>query len=515
MSSPRAATTIPIDGESLTLQQVTQVAARKARVVLSPAARRRMSRGRKVIEALARGKELVYGVNTGFGRLKTVRIPSERLEELQTNLIRSHCAGVGEPLPRDQTRALMLLRANVLARGHSGVRPEVVDLLLAMLNQDLLPLIPSQGSVGASGDLAPLAHLVLAMIGEGELRVAGRWLPANDALRKARLLPLRLKAKEGLSLINGTQLMTALGTLALVRAENLLVHADLAGALSLEALRGSRHAFDPRVERLRPHPGQAATAANLRLLLAHSEIEKSHADCGKVQDSYALRCMPQVHGAARDALAHVRRVLEVEVNAVTDNPILFPRERALVSAGNFHGEPVAMALDYFAVAVAEIASISERRVERLTNPDLSELPAFLTPDPGPHSGFMMAQVTAAALVSENKGLAHPASVDSIPTSASQEDHVSMGAWAARKAFKVLENAEQVVAIELLAACQGLDFLAPLKASRPLEAARRVVRRVVPFLERDRVLAHDIARAAELLGSGRIRAVVERITGTMK
>ncbi|HMC83576.1 MAG TPA: histidine ammonia-lyase [Candidatus Polarisedimenticolia bacterium] len=506
---------VRIDGNSLSLEEVDRVAGRKARAVLSSSARRRMERGRRIIENLARGEDLVYGVNTGFGGLKGVRVPVDRLEILQANLIRSHCAGVGELLTAEQTRALMLLRANVLARGNSGVRPEVVDLLLAMLDRDLLPPIPSQGSVGASGDLAPLAHLVLAMIGEGRLRYAGRLLPAAPALRRARLRPLRLRAKEGLSLINGTQLMTALGTLALIRAENLLLHADLAGALSLEALQGSRRAFDRRIEKLRPHPGQAASAANLRTLLAHSEIEKSHARCGRVQDSYALRCMPQVHGAARDALVHVRGVLEREVNAVTDNPILFPAEGILISAGNFHGEPVAMVLDYLAIAVAEVASISERRIERLTNPDLSGLPAFLSPDPGLHSGFMMAQVTAAALVSENKGLAHPASVDSIPTSASQEDHVSMGAWAARKAVQVLENAERVVAIELMAGCQGLDFLAPLATSRPLEAARRAVRRVIPRLESDRVLSEDIVRMTALLRAGDIRGAVERETGPLR
>jgi histidine ammonia-lyase len=316
-------------------------------------------------------------------------------------------------------------------------------------------------------------------------------------------------------LINGTQMMTALGILALLRAESLLVHADLAGALSLEALRGSRRAFDARIERLRPHPGQAASASNLRALLAHSEIETSHADCGRVQDSYALRCMPQVHGAARDALSHVRDVLEREANAVTDNPLLFPEAGELLSAGNFHGEPVAIALDYFAIAVAEVAGISERRIERLTNPDLSGLPAFLTPDPGLHSGFMIAQVTAAALVSENKGLAHPASVDSIPTSASQEDHVSMGAWAARKAHQVLENAERVLAIEILAACQGLDFLAPLKGSPALEAGKRAVRRLVPRVEEDRVLSKDIESMVGLMRSGRLREAVERTTGSLR
>ena len=506
--------TVLLDGASLTPADVERVASRRASVRLQARARRRMLRSRRLIDRLARGAEQIYGVNTGFGRLKDVQIPSRRLVELQTNLIRSHCAGVGEILSDDQTRALMLLRANVLARGNSGVRPLVVERLVEMLNRDILPRVPSQGSVGASGDLAPLAHLALSLLGEGDVLMRGRRLPASRALKVAGIKPLKLQAKEGLALINGTQLMTALGTLALLRAENLARHADIAGALSLEGLKGSRRAFDPRIERLRPHPGHVASASNLRRLLGHSEVERSHAGCGRVQDSYALRCMPQVHGASRDALAHVRAVLETEINAVTDNPILFLKERELLSGGNFHGEPVAMALDYFGIAVAELASISERRLERLTNPDLSGLPAFLTPEPGLHSGFMMAQVTAAALVSENKGLAHPASVDSIPTSASQEDHVSMGAWAARKALRILENAERVLAIEILAACQGLEFLAPLKTSAPLEAARRALRRKIPRLTADRVLSEDIGHMTDLLRSGEILRAVERTVGAL-
>jgi histidine ammonia-lyase len=506
---------VTLDGASLTPSDVEEVALRQARVRLHAKVRPRMLRSRRLIDRLAGGSEPIYGVNTGFGRLKDVAIPSSRIGELQTNLIRSHCAGVGEPLSEDQTRALILLRANVLARGNSGVRPLIVERLLELLNRDLLPVVPGQGSVGASGDLAPLAHLALALLGEGKVRSRGRLQPAALALERAGLSPLALRAKEGLALINGTQLMTALGTLALLRGESLARHADLAGALSIEALKGSRRAFDPRIEKLRPHPGQAASAANLRRLLSHSQVERSHAGCGRVQDSYALRCMPQVHGASRDALAHVREVLEREINAVTDNPILFPADRELVSGGNFHGEPVAMALDYCGIALAELAAISERRIERLTNPDLSGLPAFLTPEPGLHSGFMMAQVTAAALVSENKGLAHPASVDSIPTSASQEDHVSMGAWAARKTLRILENSERVLAIEILAACQGLDFLSPLKTSPALEAARRAVRRRIPRLVRDRVLSADMDRMTDLLRSGEILHAAERVSGRLR
>jgi histidine ammonia-lyase len=506
---------LALDGRSLTLEDVGRVAAGGARVRLAASARRRMLRSRRVIESLARGGESIYGVNTGFGRLKGVAISADRLEDLQANLVRSHCAGVGDPLPAEATRALMLLRANVLARGHSGVRPELVDLLLQMLNRNLLPPIPEQGSVGASGDLAPLAHLALALMGEGEIRTGRGTAPAREALRRARLRPLRLQAKEGIALINGTQLMGALGSLALLRMESLAVHADIAGALSLEALRGSRKPFDPRLGNLRPHPGQISCAANLRALLAHSAIERSHAGCGRVQDCYSLRCMPQVHGAARDAAAHVREVLEREINAVTDNPILFPGPRDLVPGGNFHGEPVAMALDYLAIAAAELASISERRLERLTNPDLSGLPAFLATDPGLHSGLMMAQVTAAALVSENKGLAHPASVDSIPTSAAQEDHVSMGAWASRKAMRVVENAERVVAIELLAACQGLDLLRPLRTSRPLESVKRVFRRGIPRLAGDRVLSRDIECSVQALRSGSLRRAAEKVCGRLQ
>ena len=503
-----------LDGASLSLEDVQRVSLRRARVRLAPGARRGMARARRVIDRLAQGTDPIYGVNTGFGRLKDVRIAPARLDALQINLIRSHCAGVGEPLDDGAVRALILLRANVLARAYSGVRPGVVEALLAMLNRDILPRIPSQGSVGASGDLAPLAHLALAVMGEGKVRAFGRELPARRAFARIGLAPVRLKAKEGIALINGTQLMTAVGALALARSENLARHADLAGALSLEALRGSRRAFDRRLERLRPHPGHAVSASNLRRLLGHSEVERSHADCGRVQDGYSLRCMPQVHGASRDAIAHVRGVLEREINAVTDNPILFAGKSELLPGGNFHGQPVSLALDYLSMALAGLACISERRLERLTNPDLSGLPAFLTRDPGFHSGFMMAQVTAAALVSENKGLAHPASVDSIPTSAAQEDHVSMGAWAARKALRILENAERVLAIEILAACQGLELLLPLKTSPALRAALRAVRKVVPSLDEDRVLSEDIERMTALLQSGRVLSAAESAAGPL-
>jgi histidine ammonia-lyase len=506
---------IVLNGESLGLDAIAAVARGGARVTLDPGAVRRVERAASVVETILAGGAQVYGVNTGFGHLKDIRIPRDQIEALQLNLIRSHCAGVGPPLPADATRALMLLRAHVLARGYSGVRPAVIETLLAHLNADLLPVVPEKGSVGASGDLAPLSHLVLALIGEGEVVLRGERLPAPAALARCGIEPLRLGPKEGLALINGTQMITAVGVLALLEAEQAAVAADIAGACSLEALKGSHRAFDARLHDLRPHPGQVASAANLRALLEGSEIERSHEGCGRVQDAYSLRCMPQVHGAAREVIRGTRAILETEVDAVTDNPIVFPDAGDLVSGGNFHGEAPAMALDCLAIAAAEIASISERRLERLMNPALSGLPPFLTRHPGVHSGLMMVQVTAAALVSENKILCHPASVDSIPTEAGQEDHVSMGPIAARKARLVVEHARQVVAIELLAACQALDLVAPLRPGRGVEAAHRAIRRAVPFLDTDRVLATDIAAVEGLVRDGSVRAAAEAACGALR
>ncbi|MBI4169324.1 MAG: histidine ammonia-lyase [Acidobacteria bacterium] len=506
---------IVLNGEDLPLEAIAAVARGGARVRLHPSAVRRIERARAVVEEILAGDRQVYGVNTGFGPLKDIRIPADRLGALQLNLIRSHCAGVGAPLPAEATRAVMLLRAHVLARGHSGVRPIVIETLLAHLNADLLPLIPEKGSVGASGDLAPLAHLVLALLGEGEAFLGGVRMPAAEALKKAGIEPLRLGPKEGLSLINGTQMITAVGALALLEAERLAVAADIAGACSLEALKGSHHAFDERLHALRPYPGQVRSAANLRALLSGSDIARSHEDCGRVQDAYSLRCMPQVHGAAREAIRFVREILAIEVNAITDNPIVFPEEGDLLSGGNFHGEAPALALDALAIAAAEIAAISERRLDRLMNPATSGLPAFLTRDPGVNSGLMMAQVTAAALVSENKILCHPASVDSIPTEAGQEDHVSMGPIAARKARSVVEHALLVIAIETLAACQALDLLLPLRPGRGAEAAHRAVRREVSFMEGDRVLTSDIAAVDRLIRDGALRAAVEAACGALR
>jgi histidine ammonia-lyase len=506
---------ILLDGAHLTLDDLEAVARRGRAVALAPAAREQVARARRVVDdAVARGA-VVYGVTTGFGNFADVVIPPARLRELQLNLIRSHAAGVGEPLDDAQTRALMALRANVLAKGFSGVRPETVDLLVALINAGIHPRIPRQGSVGASGDLAPLAHLALALVGEGACRHRGRELPCAEALAAAGLSPLTLEAKEGIALINGTQLITGVLGLALAEARRLQQAADVTGALSLDALKGTDVAFDPRIHEARPHPGQAASARNLRRLLEGSSIRESHRDCGRVQDAYSLRCMPQVHGAARDAMAYVERTVEVEMNAATDNPMVFAETGELLSGGNFHGEPVAIAADVLAIAVAELGSIAERRVERLVNPALSDLPAFLTREGGLQSGLMLAHVTAAALVSENKMLCHPASVDSIPTSANKEDHVSMGAAAALKAERVVANVRRILAVEALAACQALEFLRPLRSSPALEAAHARVRsRVAPW-ERDRVASTDIEALAEMVREGDLTAAAAAVCGSLE
>jgi len=505
---------ILLNGDTLDLDAIAAAARGGARVLLTAAAQQRIEAAWAVVQRILEGDAQVYGVNTGFGHLKDVRIPRDRLETLQRNLIRSHCAGVGPALDPAATRVMMLLRAHVLARGHSGVRLAVVESLIAHLNADLLPVVPEQGSVGASGDLAPLAHLALLLMGEGEAFLRGARLPAAEAQRRAGIAALTLGPKEGIALINGTQMTTAVGALVLLEARALLTLADLCGATSLEALKGSHKAFDPRLHALRPHPGQIESATNLRALLAGSAIESSHAECGRVQDAYSLRCMPQVHGAARDVIRFASSVLETEINAVTDNPIVFPEQGDLVSGGNFHGEAPAMALDALAIGVAEIASISERRIERLMNPVLSGLPPFLARDPGVDCGLMMAQVTAAALVSENKVLAHPASVDSIPTEAGQEDHVSMSPIAARKARSVVRNARTVLAIEMLSACQALDLLLPLRPGRGPSAAHEAVRRVVPSMEGDRVLSTDIAAVEALAADGTLIRAAEAVCGRL-
>jgi histidine ammonia-lyase len=504
---------VVVDGRTLTLEAVERVAA-GARCTLSPAARRRVTASRRAVERAARGGRLVYGVNTGFGQLADVGIPNDQLAELQVNLIRSHAAGTGAPLDEKVVRAILALRANCLARGHSGLRLETLERMLSMLAAGIVPVVPEQGSVGASGDLAPLAHVALALIGEGDVLFRGNTMPAAKAWKRARLAPVTLAAKEGLALINGTQVMAAIGGLALLRAERLAVAADIVGAMTLEALSGSHRAFDKRIHDARPQHGQSLSAGNLRRILADSPIERAHENCGRVQDAYSLRCMPQVHGAARDTFRFVRDVLTIEINASTDNPMVFAESGDLVSGGNFHGQPVAVALDHLAVATCSLAGISERRIERLLNPALSGLPPFLAQDAGLNSGFMMAHVTAAALVSENKVLAHPASVDTIPTSAGKEDHVSMGVHAARKAAQIVENTVTVLGIELLAAAQALDVLAPLVPGRGARAAHRFFRRVVTRMERDRILAPDIAAARGLVVDASFRSAVEKVVGPL-
>ncbi len=506
--------TLPIDGEHLTLDDVARVARGGLRVALDPVARDRVARGRRALETLMSRGDPIYGANTGFGLLSDVRIEAADIDRLQANLIRSHCAGVGDPFPAEVTRAMMLLRANVLARGYSGVRVDLVETLIAMINADIVPIVPSRGSVGASGDLAPLAHLALALMGEGDVIHDGRRRPAGEAMAAAGLTPVTLASREGLALVNGTQAMTASGTLTLIAARALMVDADIAAALTLDGLLSSVLPFDARLAALRPHPGHAASAGNVRRLLDGSGLLASHTDCGKVQDAYSLRCTPQVHGATRDAIAYVDRILATECNAVTDNPILDPETGEAIFGGNFHGQPVAQALDVLALALADAASISERRTDRLVNPAASGLPAFLARRPGLESGFMMAQVTAAALVSENKVLCHPASIDSIPTGGGKEDHVSMGVTSALKATQVTENYRTVLAVEILAACQAIDLRRPDTTSPPLTAVHEAVRRRVPPLEGDRVLSGDITAVAAMLREGEIRSAAESLTGAL-
>ena len=510
-------------GRPLSLLDIADVARRGRPVALCEEARKRTAASRMAVDALTlRGDAgpSVYGINTGFGALAETRIPEAQIVALQKNLVRSHACGVGPDLDAADVRAMMVLRAQVVAMGYSGVRTEVVDLLLALLNAGITPRVPAQGSVGASGDLAPLAHLALVLIGEGEvLGERGEHIPGAKALADKGIRPIELAAKEGLALINGTQFMTGLGALALADAVALSKIADIAGAISLEALKGTKTPFDDRLMQVRPHPGQIACAANLRSLLTDSALMESHKNCGKVQDPYSLRCMPQVHGATRDALGFACDVIVREANAVTDNPTVFiddAGETEILSGGNFHGQPVAIALDLAAIAAAELANISERRVEQLVNPALSTgLTPFLAPDSGLHSGFMIAQVASASLVSENKVLCHPASVDSIPSSAGREDHVSMGSVSARKFATVVSNVEASLAIEILTACQGIDQRAPLVPSAGVRAAHAAVRAIVPTLTEDRPLYLDIAAVRGLIRTGVLLAAVESAIGGMR
>ena len=518
-----------INGNDLTLEAVREVAVEGRPVLLAPDAREQVNRARAVVEEIVKGNKVSYAITTGVGKLSDVRIAGDQIRELQVNLVRSHAVGVGEPLPVSDTRAMMLLRANSLSKGYSGVRAIVIDTICELLNRKVTPFVPSQGSVGASGDLAPLAHLALTLIGEGEcLNEQLARIPSAETLRRAQIKPLVLEAKEAVSLINGTQAMLAVGTLAVLDAETLVDSADVIGAMTLDALRGTDVAFDDRIHRARPHAGQTKSAANLRKMLEGSDIRESHRECGRVQDAYSLRCMPQVHGAVRDTLAHCREVFEIEANSAVDNPLVFvgadqvapgtPAHRAeqgsaidqgvVLSGGNFHGEPLAFALDFLAIALSALAGISERRIERLVNPALNEgLPPFLAPGAGLNSGFMMPQVTAAALVSENKVLAHPASVDSITTSGNKEDYVSMGMTAAVKLKRVVDNTRNVLAIEAMAAAQALDFVAPLKTGKRGQKAHQAIRSVCAAMDKDRVMYEDFARTAKLIADGKVAAAL--------
>lgn len=520
---------ILLDGESLTLSAVVAVARRAAgkgpRVKLAPAAKKRVAAAHDYVMRLARGEAAIYGVNTGFGLLSDVRIEKEKLAQLQVNLLRSHAAGVGEPLRPEVVKAALLLRANTLAKGYSGCSVELVEAILALLDKEVIPWVPEQGSVGACGDLAPLAHMSLVLIGEGKAYYRGKLLDGAAALRAAGLKPYKLKAKEGLSLINGTQIMTAIGALVVHDAIELANLADIAGAMSLEAFRGTQKAFHPMIHAARPHPGQIRVAKNLQLLLRGSKIAVSHKNCGRIQDPYSLRCMPQVHGVSRDYIQRCVGLLETEFNSSTDNPLVFTpemlREKGenegggeIVSGGNFHGQYVAMAMDTVGIALAEFANIAEQRIEKLINPAMSQLPAFLTPEPGLNSGMMIVQVAAASLVSENKILAHPAVVDSIPTSADKEDHVSMGVTAARKAAAILSNVKNVVAMELLCASQGIEFHRPLRSSAAIEIAMETIRKVVPPIAEDRAFHLDIGAIRELIDNGHLLRAVEEEVGAL-
>jgi histidine ammonia-lyase len=498
---------IELDGHHLTLEAIEAVA-RGTPVRIAPAARARVARAREFVDDRFASGETIYGVTTGFGRLANISVDPSDAVALQVNLVRSHAAGTGPPLAVPAVRAAGVLRANSLSAGHSGVKLETLDLIVAMLERGVTPVVPSQGSVGASGDLAPLAHMTLTLLGEGEAFFGGERLPSAIALERAGLAPISLGAKEGLALVNGTQVMTGVAALGVLRALRLAAAADLIGAMSLEAYLGTERVFDRRLNDLRPHPGQERVAANLRALLAGSKIVLSHADCDRVQDPYSFRCIPVVHGAVRDSLAHVRRVTEIEANSVTDNPLVFPEDGEFISGGNFHGEPIALALDFLKIAASELASIAERRLYLLLNAADRGLPLFLAHRIGLESGLMIVQYTAAALVNDNKGLAWPSSVDSIPTSAGQEDHVSMGMTSANNLPRVLDNVEGALACELLGALAATDFRRPLQSGRGTQAAHEVARQAIAPWTGDRPPAPDIEAARELIASNRLVAAAE-------
>lgn len=516
---------ILLNGNALTIQDVSEVVYDGITVSLSPEAKANVNASRKLVDDWVEKDEVIYGVTTGFGEFANMKISREDLARLQENLILSHAAGAGEPLPPEIVRAMMLLRINALAKGYSGVRLETIEFLMKTLNANILPIIPSQGSVGASGDLVQLAHLVLAMMGRGTVITHADFRsvqsgsrdsqPALQALKSIGLDPIRLGAKEGIALINGTQMMTGYLALAVAQAKELCKIADVAAALSVEALKGTDRAFDDRIHKLRPYPGQIAVASNLRRLLKNSEIRASHlVGDNRVQDAYSLRCIPQVHGASRDAVEYVYNVVSTEINAATDNPLIFAEEGVHLEGGNFHGQPIALAADFLGIALSELANISERRIERMVNGQLSGLPRFLTTRGGLNSGYMIAQYTAASLVSENKVLAHPASVDSIPTSANQEDHNSMGSIAAQKCYQILKNVQTVIAIELMTACQGVDFHRPMKCGEGTEAAYQLIRKQIVHLDEDRVLYDDIQTALQLVKNGNVMRATEESVGSL-
>lgn len=506
---------LKLTGDNLTLENIEEVARGFRHVELSKQAMENVKKSRSMVEKCFEGDNIYYGINTGFGDLCNVNISDEDVEKLQENLIRSHCVGVGALLSEEQVRATMIIRINTLIQGNSGIRLVAVQLLIDFLNRGIHPCVPSQGSVGSSGDLAPLAHMALPLIGEGEVIYKGKEMEAAEVLELENLKPLTLKCKEGLALINGTAVMCGIGVLALLDAERLVKMADIAGIMSLDALKGVDAFAREEIHKMRPHPGQMASAENMRKLLKGSGILSEYRDSGKVQDAYSLRCMPQVHGASRDTFRHVRSVMEIEINSVTDNPLIVTDTGEILSGGNFHGQPVAFAMDFLGIAIAEVANIAESRVSRLINSRYSDLPAFLIRDSGLNSGFMVAQYTIAALVSENKVLCHPASVDSIPTCAGQEDHVSMGTIAARQAAEIIANVTNVIAVEFLAATQGLDFLDPLRSSEALEAVREVIRSEVKHLKVDRRLSLDVAKVVAMVKDGRLIRAAENVVGKLK
>jgi histidine ammonia-lyase len=509
---------VSITGRDVNIDTVWKVAqgARTVKVELGREALDKMTASRSYIESKMTGGDAIYGVNTGFGAFSSVRISDAEIDQLQRNLIRSHSVGVGTPFTIEETRAIMFLRANCLANGLSGIRPLVVEKILEFMNAGIIPVIPQQGSVGASGDLAPLSHLALAIIGEGQAWKDGKAVPVQTLLQEKGIKPLDLKAKEGLSMINGCQVMTAVGLLNAFEARRLAWMADVAGAMTLEAMQGTRSAFNPLIAAARPHHGEAQTARNLmRILSTTSPIAESHKDCGRVQDAYSLRCMPAVHGAAKNSLRRGIETLEIEANSATDNPLVFAEDGKILSCGNFHGEPVAFVLDFLGIAISAMASMSECRIEKLINPAMSGLPAFLAPQGGLNSGHMIVQVAAAALVSENKILSHPASVDSIPTSADKEDHVSMGTIAARKFGQIVRNAENIIAMEFLSASQALDMLSPLKAAGAVQPVHDVIRTRVPFAKEDRVFSIDIEAIKEQIRSEEILNAVRSSVGELE